>query len=115
MTEFDIVEQFGFFVGDNASNNDSTFINALNRELNLNLIEERRIRCAGYIINLVVKAIIYGNGVSQLERDLAKAPPKTQFSIFRKHSIVGKVHNLVNAILASNKRREAFLEIQIKL
>lgn len=112
MEEFKIVKKFNCFVGDNASNNDSTLIAALNKILGLELTEENRIRCAAHIINLISKAIIYGEGVTEFERRLAEAPAKAQFKLFRKRGIVGRLHNLVNAILVSNKRRELFLDVQ---
>lgn len=114
LIEYDAVAKFKFFVGDNASNNDSTFITAINRELGIELSQENRIRCAGHIINLVVKAIIYGDGVSKFEAELADAPPKKQFTIFRTRGVIGRLHNLVNAVNVSTKRRELFMEIQIE-
>jgi hypothetical protein len=60
----------------------------------------------------VVKAIIYGNGVSQFERDLAQAGPREQFTLFCRRGVVGRLHNFVTAVLASHKRKEAFMEIQ---
>ena len=77
-----IVDRFFCFVGDNASNNDSTFIKGLNKHLLLKLTKENRVRCAGHIINLVIKAIIYGNNLTKFKRELANAPLKKQFKIF---------------------------------
>jgi hAT family C-terminal dimerisation region len=112
LEEYKIVNKFFCFVGDNASNNNSTFIQGLNKYLLLEFTEENRIRCAGHIINLVVTAIIYGNNLSNWERELADAPLKKQFILFRQRGVVGKLHNFVNAVTVSNKRREAFEEVQ---
>lgn len=76
---------------------------------------DNRIRCAGHMINLVVKAAIYGSGVSKFEADLQKAAPKDQFELFRKHGVVGKLHNFVNGVLRSTKRRELFHSVQLNL
>jgi hypothetical protein len=70
------------------------------------------VRCAGHIINLVVKAIIYGQGVSEFEQDLAQAGPREQFKLFRKRGVVGRLHNFVTSVLASHKRKELFMTIQ---
>jgi len=67
------------------------------------------------MINLVVKAAIYGSGVSKFEADLQKAAPKDQFELFRKHGVVGKLHNFVNGVLRSTKRRELFHSVQLNL
>jgi hypothetical protein len=61
---YKITAKIGCFVGDNALNNDSVLIEALSQHPHIDLTNEHRIRCTGYIINLVVKATIYGDGVS---------------------------------------------------
>jgi hypothetical protein len=60
-------------VGNNASSNNNETISALNKYANINLNSSYRIRYAGYIINLVVKATIYGKGVSKFKEQLAAA------------------------------------------
>ncbi|RMZ67784.1 transposase [Pyrenophora seminiperda CCB06] len=66
---------------------------ALNVHDEINLTSSNRIRCAGHIINLVVKATLYGKGVSRFEAQLAAASPAEQYEIFRSHGVVGKLHN----------------------
>ena len=108
--EFNFESKFNCFVGDNATNNDKQLINYLNRGSTiLSLGTEHRIRCAGHIINLIVKATLYGAGVSDFEQQLARAAPMEQFKLFRRHGVVGKLHNFVRAVCASHKRRELFL------
>jgi hypothetical protein len=99
-------------VGDNATSNDAETILGLNAHPELNLNASHRIRCAGHIINLVVKATIYGSGVSKFEEDLARAAPMDQFKLFRQLGVVRKLHNFVNSVCASHKRRELFNSIQ---
>ena len=62
-------------MGDNALSNNNETIAALNEHLNLNLESSHRIRCAGHIINLVIKATIYSKGVSKFKEQLAAATP----------------------------------------
>ena len=83
--------------------------------LQMDLTEDHRIRCAGHIIQLIIKAVIYGKGLSKFELELAQAAPQDQFNMFRQYGVVGKLHNFVNAILASHKRREAFKALQQEL
>ncbi|CAI6331579.1 unnamed protein product [Periconia digitata] len=71
-----------------------------------------RIRCAGHILNLLAKALIYGDGVSKFEEDLARASPQEQYKLYRRHGVVGKLHNFVNSICNSHKRRRTFHSIQ---
>jgi hypothetical protein len=85
-------------------------MNYLNRGSTiLSLGTEHRIRCAGHIINLIVKATLYRARVSDFKQQLAQAAPIEQFKLFQRHSVVGKLHNFVRAVCASHKRRELFL------
>jgi hypothetical protein len=108
-----IAPQLHCFVGDNASKNNN---NALTQGLNVhnesNLTSSNCIRCAGHIINLVVKATLYGKGVSRFEAQLAAASPVEHYEIFQSHGVVGNLHNFINAVCASHKRRELFLSLQ---
>jgi hypothetical protein len=104
LNDYEISRKFHCFVGDNAGSNDSKLIKGLNLHLNANIDASHRIRCAGHIINLVVKATIYGDGVSKWEEELAAAAPKEQFRLFRQLGVVGRLHNFVNAVCVSHKR-----------
>jgi hypothetical protein len=55
---------------------------------------------------------LYGKGVSRFEAKLVEASPAQQYELFRSHGVVGKLHNFVNAVCASHKRRELFLSLQ---
>jgi hypothetical protein len=99
-------------VGNNATSNDGELIKNLHLHPNINITADNRIRCAGHIINLVVKATIYGKGVSDWEEQLAEAAPREQFELWRRLGVVGKLHNFVNAVCASHKRRELFHSVQ---
>jgi hypothetical protein len=87
-------------------------IKGLNLHLNVNIDALHRIRCASHIINLVVKATIYGDRVSKWEEELAAAAPKEQFRLFRQLGVVSRLHNFVNAVCVSHKHRELFNEVQ---
>lgn len=72
MSEFDIQERVEYFALDNASNND-TSIEALAEEFEFD-VKERRLRCAGHIINLVARQILFGADPDafELEASVAK-------------------------------------------
>jgi hypothetical protein len=110
--EYNFERQFNCFVSDNAKNNDLEFMDHINNNSDFVVLDpSHRIRCTGHIINLIVKATLYGK-VSKFERELAEAAPQAQFEMWRKHGVVGKLHNFVNAVCGSHKRRERFQKIQ---
>jgi hypothetical protein len=109
---FKIAPKLYCFIGDNATSNDSELIKGLNEHTNISLQSHHQLRCAGHIINLIVKATIYGKGVGRWEEELAAAAPIDQFELWRKLGVVGKLHNFVNAVCASHKRHELFNNIQ---
>jgi len=51
-------KQIRYFMLDNATNND-TAITAIAKEFNFNPIK-RRLRCSGYIINIIARHLLYG-------------------------------------------------------
>ena len=59
--KFGISSQIAYLMADNASNNDRT-IDLLSYELPIDP-KQCRLRCAGYINNLVTKAILFGTDV----------------------------------------------------
>jgi hypothetical protein len=65
---FDIERNLGAFQMDNATNND-TALSALAATITEVNTKESRPPCFGHMVNLVVKAILYGN--PQLQKDLA--------------------------------------------
>jgi hypothetical protein len=66
LKDFEITsEMIGYFVLDNASNNDTAII-AIAKEFGFNPVE-RRLRCAGHIINLIARALLFGFNAKLLE------------------------------------------------
>ena len=112
LNDYKMSRQFHCFVGDNASSNDGKLSDGLNLHPNIYITADDRMRCAGHIINLIVKATMYGDGVSRWEEELAAAAPWDQFKKFRQLGVVGKLHNFVNAVCSSHKRRELFHSMQ---
>jgi hypothetical protein len=63
---YEIGEKLGSFVMDNAGDNGKC-LEALQRSFPSIDPESDRIRCIGHVINLVVKALLFGEGVSAWE------------------------------------------------
>jgi hypothetical protein len=74
ITEFNISDKLGYFILDNALNND-TCIQALGEEFGFNW-KQRRLRCAGHILNLVARSILYGKNPNALEVELKDTKDK---------------------------------------
>lgn len=104
---FAIRANLGAFQMDNASNND-TALQALAADIPTLDVRESRLRCLGHIINLVVKALLYGTGSSQLEKQLANAGDKEAFKIWRQRGAIGHLHNLVTYITRKESRIRNF-------
>lgn len=68
----------------------------------------QRLRCIGHIINLIVKAFLFGKGVSRMQKDLAGASDDNAFQIWGKMGPIGKAHNICVYINRNDQRREAF-------
>jgi hypothetical protein len=69
---------------------------------------EQRLRCFGYVVNFVVKALLFGEGLNRFTKDLKDASDFHAFRIWRSKGAIGKLHNLVVYITRSNQRVQAF-------
>ncbi|KNG45919.1 transposase-like protein [Stemphylium lycopersici] len=83
---YDIPATVGFFMMDNANNND-TCIEELAKQYPT-VTQQSRLRCVGHILNLIVKALLFGQGVSKLEKELCGASDDDRFEIWRKQSFI---------------------------
>ena len=109
--EFDLQDRIGYFVLDNAGNND-TCMQALACTFGFNW-KERRIRCAGHVINLVAREILFGKNHDALELELQAAKEEVkELELWRKKGPIGKLHNIVTFIRHSDQRNQLFKEVQ---
>ncbi|KJZ68349.1 hypothetical protein HIM_12258 [Hirsutella minnesotensis 3608] len=104
MESYEIGQNVGFFMTDNASSND-TCIRELARRYSV-IKPKSRLRCVGHMLNLIVKALLFGQGVGKLEKQLCGASDEERFEIWRKHSFIGKLHNFCVWVNRSDQRRE---------
>lgn len=108
--KYGIDSKLGYFVMDNAENND-TCIRTLAQWLDINE-KKQRLRCAGHIINLVVKAMLFGKGIGKFLRELGAVKDADTFKLWRTRGPIGKLHNIVKYINRSDQRRQEFLKEQ---
>jgi hypothetical protein len=95
-------EKIGYFTLDNAPNND-TAMDTIGERFKF-CSKERRGRCFGHVINLVVKAILFGKDADAFESRLGHGDllATAEHELWRKRGPVGKLHNLVVAIHRSD-------------
>ena len=98
-------------MADNASNNNELY-NYLFQ--NLLVAKKEQLWCVGYIINLIIKALIYGKGVSKLERLMISISKHIKFNLMRQKGSMGKIYNIIKYIMRLIKRREDFTKNQAK-
>lgn len=129
MRDFKISDRVGYFVADNASNNDAA-LRQIAKEIDIDPLR-RRIRCSAHILNLVAKAILYGTD-GDCVADAAKLAPgfkssgsdnvsghtdqvaqsrnndSASLAAWRKRGALGRCHSLVYHVKGSPRRRRYF-------
>jgi len=111
LSEFGIPGRIGYFVTDNASNND-TALESIAEALGFNA-QHRRLRCVGHILNLVAQSILFGNNPADLQVDIERATQDIEeLTLWRHHGPIGKLHNIVKYICHSPQRLQRFRETQ---
>jgi hypothetical protein len=53
------------------------------------------IKYFSHILNLIIKAIVFSDGISLFKKRLASINKKNQYTKWRKKSSIGKVHNII--------------------
>lgn len=100
---------------DNASSNDQLIQNiarSLQRDGILFNPEQRRLRCTGHIINLVVQAFLFGKKEDDYKTfNETTAPSEEQLDQWRRFGPLGKLYNIVVWITASPQRIQLFKKL----
>ena len=101
----------GYFIADNADNND-TCIDDLSAEFGFDPLH-RRLRCMGHVINLVVRMLLFGANSSALDEE-EEDPDAVlrQILAWRKIGPVGKLRNIIFWIFDSEQRIKKLLKLQ---
>jgi hAT family C-terminal dimerisation region len=112
LREYEIGNQFGYFILDNASSNDNA-VKAILQEFNISSeYEERRLRCFGHIINLVAQAFLFGQAIPAFESDDYEEMEEA-YEEYQKAGPVGLIHFIAVFIRSSSQRREDFSRCQL--
>jgi hypothetical protein len=107
---YEIGHKLSAFQMDNADNND-TCLRALAENYPIDEAEQR-MRCFGHVVNLVVKALLFGEGLTKHQKELDGASDYEKLKIWRKKGAIGRLHNLVVYISRSGQRIIAFNKAQ---
>ena len=116
--KFDFINRIGYFVGDNATNND-TAVKWLNAQIIESGgkgfdIEDRRLRCFAHELQIAVKGLLFGPKIAELDEyesmdDLSDDQKADLMRTkWRSFGAIGKLHNIVKYIRHSPQRREAY-------
>jgi hypothetical protein len=114
--EFGLEKRVGYFVLDNAGNN-NTGVEALGRMFGFNP-SKRRLRCTAHIVNLVATQIMYGKDLRAFETE-GDAPRALQddLELWRRKGALGKLRNIIMWITdrhAGGGRAREFKSLQIE-
>jgi hypothetical protein len=100
--EYDLQDQIGYFVTDNATNNDTAIGRVLDKlipHLTPKQKQARRLRCLWHVIYLAAKAFLYGKEFDAFERDTSEVIQKNdllkELNLWRDRGPVGRLHNII--------------------
>ena len=114
--EYDITEKLGYFVLDNASNNNTCVRHVLSQTSPEIGPGERRIRCFGHVLNLAASEFLFGKHpeVFEAEANLSATlnDETKERDIWRAKGPIGKLHRLVIHIRRTPQRRQEFLGLR---
>jgi len=116
--DFEVQHLIGKFTMDNASNNDTTlvYIAKYLKEIGITNFDPigSRVRCFGHILNLCVKAFLWGEDINAFERNILLSEPGTipdeisELPNWRKRGPLGKLHNILLFITRTPQRIVCF-------
>lgn len=97
----------GWFVLDNASNNDTALAD-LAKSLSFDP-SKKRLRCVGHVINLAADAFLTVGDPTDLDKNIIKEQPETEkLKLWREWGPIGKFHNTVIHITRSSRQKSVF-------
>ena len=112
ITEFGFDGRVGYFVTDNAGNND-TCLEDLAIEFGFDKAH-RRLRCCGHIINLVARSILFGTDADAFEEESqVNKEVQDEMKLWRSKGPVGKLHNIVQWVHRSGQRTDRLHHLQL--
>ena len=116
ITEFGLETRIGYFVLDNAANNDKA-LEVLGSIFGFDP-RKRRIRCAAHILNLVAMQIMYGKDLKAFEAENADVRHlREDLELWRRKGALGKLRNIIIWITdrhADGGRSREFKALQVE-
>ena len=108
---FNLQESFSNAITDNASEN-AACLDLLGAELFIDT-RKRHVRCMGHIINLVAQQVLFGGDIESFEESITNVTAvEAELHAWRQKGPIGRLHNLIRYICASEQRRSLFLQVQ---
>jgi hypothetical protein len=111
LQEMGIISRLGFFIADNAGNN-NTYIRAICQSLDIKNSKTRRVRCLNHIINLAAKAFLFNKDIDAFKLTINNARERSHLKVlrksWRKKEPIGKFYNTIKYIRITPQRREEF-------
>ncbi|RKK08194.1 hypothetical protein BFJ68_g17905 [Fusarium oxysporum] len=103
LESYEVLDRVGYITLDNAGNMD-TEMEEIADALGFDP-KKRRVRCFGQVLNLVVKALLFGYKAEAFEAEIdgESSSGAAKHEIWRKKGLIGKLHNLVHWIHRSDK------------
>lgn len=112
-------KRVGWFMSDNAKNNDNAVDIALRTlcpYLSVRQRRARRLGCFGHTCNLIARAVLLGKGagktLGELELKARKGAFDAMDKVWRAFGGLGRLHNIVRYIRASPLRRKEFSNVK---
>jgi hypothetical protein len=114
LSEYQIWTKIGYFVLDNAANND-TMMGGFARHLEtLGIPFEpitHRLRCTGHVLNLAVKAFLFGNSAEAIHDETYEPGTEQELERWRRCGPLGRAHNICVHSRGSPERIKAFKKL----
>lgn len=108
---FKLQDSFGNAITDNASEN-AACLDLLGNKLFVDT-RKRHVRCMGHVINLVAQQVLFGGDVESFEDCITNVTAvEVELHTWRQKGPIGRLHNLIRYICASEQRRSLFLQVQ---
>ena len=63
------------------------------------MAKKEQLWCVSYIINLIIKALIYGKGVNKFKRLIISISKYAKFNLMQQKGPIGKVYNIIKYII----------------
>jgi hypothetical protein len=113
--QIDTEDKMGYFMLDNATNNDlavKLILQELFPHWSNDRIKRRRLRCLGHVVNLAAQRFIHGGNTEEAFQELRDSFMEEEAGVVlgqsQRLTTLGTLHSLIRYIRMTPERREAF-------